>query len=375
MSPITETQQKYRRDLVLGRRHLADPDWYEWERHHIFSCEWLFAGHIFQWPGRGSGVTCQIAGQPFLFLLQDDGSVRGFHNVCRHRGALLVDQPYPSCTKGIVTCPYHGWSYNLDGSLRAAPHLDATVDRDSLGLVPVAARIWAGFVFAQLEHRQVALHESWSELGQLLDRWDIPNLTAARELTYDVRANWKVLFQNYSECYHCPLVHPALNRLSPYQGTENQFTAGPILGGPMRLAEGVDSMTTTSRRVAPPLPGLTEKDRRSVYYFTLFPSCFLSLHPDYVMVHSLQPVTHDRTRIHCQFFFQTEVADSDGFDATPAVEFWDLTNRQDWEVCERVQRGALSSTFQPGPYSDRESMVAAFDRHYLDVVADAQKGD
>jgi Rieske 2Fe-2S family protein len=142
----------------------------------------------------------------------------------------------------------------------------------------------------------------------------------------------------------------------------------------MRLAEGVDSMTTTSRRVAPPLPGLSEKDRRSVYYFTLFPSCFLSLHPDYVMVHWLQPLAHDRTRIHCQFYFQTEVADSDGFDPTPAVEFWDLTNRQDWEVCERVQWGALSSTFQPGPYTDRESMVAAFDRHYLNVVMGAESG-
>jgi Rieske 2Fe-2S family protein len=163
-------------------------------------------------------------------------------------------------------------------------------------------------------------------------------------------------------------VHPALNALTPYQASDNDFTSGPILGGPMYLADGVESMTRTSCHIAAPRPRLDSRQRRSVYYYTVFPSFFLSLHPDYVMIHRLQPVAVDRTLVHCDFFCHPDEVARPSFDPAPAVEFWDLTNRQDWHVCELVQQGAVSREFRPGPYAELESVVAAFDRHYLGQV-------
>jgi Rieske 2Fe-2S family protein len=193
-------------------------------------------------------------------------------------------------------------------------------------------------------------------------------LKSVHQTVYEVEANWKLFFHNYSECYHCPGVHPHLNKLTPYRNTENDLTEGPLLGGPMWMSNVEGSMTMTGKRCAPPFAALTAEERGRVYYYTLFPSAFMSLHPDYVLVHRATPLAIDRTRIVCDWYFHPEAIAAPDFDAQPAIEFWDLTNRQDWALCANAFSGVRSHAWEPGPYSELESQLAAFDRHYLRVL-------
>jgi Rieske 2Fe-2S family protein len=159
-----------------------------------------------------------------------------------------------------------------------------------------------------------------------------------------------------------------LNKLTPYRDSLNDLDEGPVLGGPMQLAGGNSSMTMTGRRCGSPLGEVSGDDLGLIYYYTIFPNLFLSLHPDYVLIHRGEAQGPDRTRIFCDWFFHPNDIAQDGFDAGPAVEFWDMTNRQDWHLCTISQQGIGSRAYRPGPYSDLESQLAAFDREYLGIL-------
>ncbi len=275
----------------------------------------------------------------------------------------------PCLDQNRIVCPYHGWSYELDGRLASAPNMDAdgtthqVEPLENYALLEVESRAWHSLLFARLDGSEYDdFEDRFTDLGTMVESWNISSLSVAASRTYDVQANWKLLFQNYSECYHCPTLHPPLNRLTPFRDSDNLFEEGPILGGPMRLSDPEGSMTRTGKRCAPPLPGLSQEQSQCVYYFTIFPNLFLSLHPDYVLVHGLRRDTVDRTHVDC-WWLAHESVDAEAIQ--PAVDFWDATNRQDWWVCEQMQRGVTSPAYVPGPYSDLESLVAAFDRHYL----------
>jgi Rieske 2Fe-2S family protein len=187
-------------------------------------------------------------------------------------------------------------------------------------------------------------------------------LRSARRIEYDVRANWKLMFENYSECYHCPGVHPMLSKVSPYDSAENDLCEGPFLGGFMKINKG-KSLTMSGDACA--LFVGDSNDLQRVFYYSIFPNMLLSMHPEYVMVHQLWPQAPDRTLILCDWFFHPDAFTRDDFRADDAIEFWDMTNKQDWHVCELSQQGIASRAYQPGPYSARESIPAAFDREYL----------
>lgn len=356
--------------LSLGSKFYIDPALFDRELETIFSQSWQMLGRTVEFSQARAFRALTLGGQPVVLVRSDDGWLRGFHNVCRHRGATIVEEGRGCLERAALTCPYHAWSYDLSGRLIGAPNMTGTnhFSRDEYGLKPFRVETGHGFVFGSLNSQ---LEELTSWLGPIqphLSASGAEKLICARQIVYDVRANWKLLFENYSECYHCPTVHPALNRLTPYRGASNEVHEGPILGGPMNLADGVETMSTSGKLAGCLLPGLNADQRRSVYYFTVFPSFFLSFHPDYLLVHRIEPLAADKTRVICEFLFHPDATNRPGFDPTDAVEFWDLTNRQDWEVCERVQAGARSLAFAPGPLSDLESVVAAFDRYYRQVM-------
>jgi Rieske 2Fe-2S family protein len=188
------------------------------------------------------------------------------------------------------------------------------------------------------------------------------DLRLGHRITYDVKANWKLIIQNYNECLHCPNLHPALNKLSHYLSGENEPLQSAYMGGRMDLRPGVETLTMTGKCERAPLPGLSPEDTRRVYYYAIFPNMLLSLHPDYMMVHTLWPVAPDRTINICEWHFHPAEMARPGFSPDDAVEFWDLTNRQDWHVCELSQAGISSRAYTPGPYSNREDLLYAFDR-------------
>jgi Rieske 2Fe-2S family protein len=229
--------------------------------------------------------------------------------------------------------------------------------------VPVA--LWEGFVFICLGLDPAPFEQTHAPILTRFSRYDLGSLRSMRRVDYDVRANWKLIFENYNECYHCPLVHPALVKLSPADSGANDLTNGAFLGGYMTLNPDKGGMSMSGATCAIPVAELPEEDLHRVYYYTIFPNMLLSLHPDYVMVHTIWPQSPDRTLIECEWFFHPDAADHDGFDPDDGVAFWDKTNREDWHICEQSQLGVQSRAYTPGPYSPREGISAAFDREYL----------
>jgi Rieske 2Fe-2S family protein len=224
--------------------------------------------------------------------------------------------------------------------------------------------LWEGFLFANLAETPMPLAEWFAPLAGKFAHWNLPQLRSAGRIDYDVRANWKLIFENYSECYHCPLVHPALSKVSPYDSAENDLCEGPFLGGFMSIAKGA-SLTMSGNACARSVGQIPSEDQPRVFYYAIFPNMLLSLHPDYVMVHQLRPQSPGRTLIQCDWFFHAQAEAREDFRPQDAIEFWDMTNKQDWHVCELSQQGISSRAYTPGPYSPRESIPAAWDDFYL----------
>jgi Rieske 2Fe-2S family protein len=323
----------------------------------------------------GSYLLASIAGESVIVLRDRAAELHAFYNVCRHRGSTLLDEPREGASGHLVRiqCPYHAWVYDLDGSLRRAPHTEEVLEFDPTdnSLVPIRLETWQGFVFLNLDPAAPGLLDYLSDLSAAVVGYPIAGVRRSRRIEYDVNANWKVIGENYSECYHCPGVHPQLNRLSPYDRGRNLESRGPWTGGWMELVDAADTMSTDgASHGRPPLAGIGAENARRVYYIVVWPNLLLSLHPDYVMTHQVWPVDAEHSRVVCEWLFDPQVMAAPGFDPSDAVDFWDLTNRQDWAVCERQQRGTASRGYVAGRYSLMEDMVHAFDLMVADRYAD-----
>src|SRR6266542_62640 len=358
------------------------------EREKIFSNHWVLVGHQNQIAKSVDYFTAEVAGESLIIVRDKCGEIHSFYNVCRHRGARLIENTNGQLSAAIQ-CPYHAWTYGLDGRLLGAPHMDDVPGfnkgDDPLHAVNVA--LWEGVIFVNLansgaltsvlsqrEGRKqdgfVSLEDWFAPLNGKFSHWNMSILQPAKRIEYDVRANWKLMFENYSECYHCPGVHPQLQKISPYDSAENDLTEGPFLGGFMRIAKG-RSLTMSGNACA---LGIADKEeegeeaKHRVFYYSIFPNMLLSLHPEYVMVHQLWPQSPERTLIVCDWLFHPDAFSRKDFRPEDAIEFWDMTNKQDWHVCELSQQGISSRAYQPGPYSSRESIPAAWDEYYLRQV-------
>jgi Rieske 2Fe-2S family protein len=357
---------------TLPQRYFVSPGVLAEEEEKIFLRQWLLVGHQSQIAQAGDYFVAEVADESLIIARDQRSTIRGFYNVCRHRGTRLCEDA--SGHSSAIQCPYHAWTYALDGRLIGAPHMDEVpeFDKTDYSLHPVNLAIWEGFIFVDLADDPVTLEEWFAPLAGKFADWNLPLLRSAKRVEYDVRANWKLMFENYSECYHCPGVHPMLSKVSPYDSAENDLTEGPFLGGFMKINKG-RSLTMSGKACALRIDHEAEEEeeeeeeenRERVFYYSLFPNMLLSMHPEYVMVHQLWPQAPDRTLIVCDWFFHPDAAERDDFNPEDAIEFWDVTNKQDWHVCELSQQGIASRAYQPGPYSSRESIPAAWDREYL----------
>jgi Rieske 2Fe-2S family protein len=275
-----------------------------------------------------------------------------------------------------VQCPYHAWSYGFDGSLRNAPHTDEIegFDPQCYGLRAVRVAVVEGIVMIDLSGTAPEPDEHVGDMAPALARYRLGGLRRAQRIVYDVDANWKAIAENYSECLHCPGVHPELNQLSHYLSGETLTGAGAWCGGSMTLRDGAATMGREGGHTRPPIDGLTEDDQRSVVYYLLFPNTLISLHPDYVMLHTLWPRAFNRTEVVCEWFFEPATMQAPDFDPSDAVGFWDQVNREDWHVCEITQKGMASRGFEPGRYTSEEFDVHAFDVMVADRYMEALVG-
>jgi len=358
---------------TLPQAYYTSEEVYREEADRIFARRWVCVGRAEQVAEPGDYFLAEVAGESLIVVRDKQEGPRAFFNVCRHRGTRLCEET-SGRLNGTIQCPYHGWTYGLDGRLRGAPHMSETdgFDPADFPLHAAALGAWDGFLFAKLEPPPPALEAALAPVAGKFAAWRLAELRAFRRIEYDVRANWKLLFQNFSECYHCPRIHPELTRLSHYRSGANDLTEGPILGGYMTLDPPGDSLTLSGEAACPqPVGPLSDDDRRRVYYYSIFPNLFLTLLPDYAMWHTLWPVAPDRTRVVCEWLFAPGAARPPAAGPEDAVAFWDRTNRQDWRVCELAQQGVSSRAYTPGPYAVQESLLAAFDRELLAALGRA----
>jgi Rieske 2Fe-2S family protein len=356
---------------------------------HFFDASWTCLGRSEALLSPGSRTAVRAGHSSILLTRDEAGVLRGFFNICRHRGHELL--PVGGSASGpLMECPYHGWTYRDDGSLKSAPRLGyrpGFAVRDH-GLVPLRIDEWQGWVFANVSGAAPALGEhlgnleglmaSWApvfanvsgaapplgehlgNLEALMASWAPRDLVEVSRMDYTVEANWKLLHENYHECYHCPEIHPELCRVSPPTSGLNLDTTGMWIGGWMDLAEDAETMSLNGRGGAPALPGLTLEERHRVYYFGLFPNLLISPHPDYVLSHRIEPLAPTRSRVECRTLFRREVVEKKGIDLDYGGQFWDVTNRQDWAAIESIQRSAASPGFRPGPIAEMEEAVYQF---------------
>jgi Rieske 2Fe-2S family protein len=346
----------------------TSPDVLAWERQHFFAGTWSCLGRDEDLrsprlrPDRPVTQRAVRVGEVGLLLTwapAADGAgedeVRAFANTCRHRGHELLPTG-DTGDRASVICPYHAWSYDLAGRVRATPRLDGPVDPE-LGLVEVPVKRWHGWVFVHaatpLAHADPSSFEDHlGALAKIVEPYSPEGLVRLARHSYEVAANWKVITENYHECYHCPLIHPELCQVSPPDSGQNYDLPGAWVGGWMSLRDGMTTMSVTGESAGRPIAGVPAG---RIEYLGLFPDLLISLHPDYLMTHRLLPLAPDRTMIECSWYFP-----GDDIDPTYAVEFWDLTNRQDWGACESVQRGLTSPHFKPGPFAPAEDAVHRF---------------
>jgi len=350
---------------TLPQKYFVSPDVFLEEQEKIFSRHWVLVGHQGQIDKPGDFFVTEVGDESLIIARDQKQGIRGFYNVCRHRGTRLCEES--SGHAAVIQCPYHAWTYALDGRLVGAPHMDEVrwFRKEKYSLRSVNISVWEGFIFVNLAEDATPLEEWFAPLAGKFADWNLPTLRSAKRVEYDVKANWKLMFENYSECYHCPGVHPMLSKVSPYDSAENDLTEGPFLGGFMKINRG-KSLTMSGEACAMKIAeDAHDGEGEQVFYYSIFPNMLLSLHPDYVMVHQLWPQAPNHTLILCDWLFHPDAFNRDVFRPEDAIEFWDITNKQDWHVCELSQQGIESRAYEPGPYSSRESIPAAWDREYL----------
>lgn len=334
---------------------------FAWEQEHFFAKGWVCVGRGEDLPAAGHQRAVRVGADGLLLVRDESDRLRAFFNVCRHRGHELLE-PNTSAQGRAIRCPYHTWAYELDGSLKAAPRFGEQPGFNPAehALVPCRVAEWHGWLFANLSGDAPELGDYLGDVEELVRHHQPEKLVAAARQEYVAAANWKLLVENYHECYHCPSIHPQLCRVTPPESGRNIRSRGAWVGGSMDLMPHAQTMSFTGESKGVFLTGLDARQRRQVYYYGLFPNLLVSPHPDYVLTHRLEPLAPDRTRIECQWFFPSEALEKEGFDPAYAVDFWDITNRQDWRACESVQRGVSSRGYRPGPLARREDAVYEF---------------
>jgi Rieske 2Fe-2S family protein len=337
---------------TLPGEHYLEAAYLRLERDNIFHREWFCAGRIEGLENKGDYRLVNIVGESILLVR--DQQLHAFFNVCRHRGAELVSsadgQEQAGHFQAGIRCPYHSWNYKLSGELHSTPHIN--VDKSCLGLHRAEVDTWGGFVFVRLQAGEQTLQAMLRYVPEKLKRYALADLRIGQRIDYAVAANWKVILENYNECYHCAGVHPELCKIVPAfrknGGADLDWEHGVI------QREGTNTFTMSGTTTRAPFPDLNDEERERHNGELIYPNVMLSLSMDHVASFTLWPRSPGHTDIICEFLFHPDEMARDDFDPADAVDFWDLVNRQDWRICESVQRGMGSSVFKTGFYGPME---------------------
>ncbi|MFI9048536.1 aromatic ring-hydroxylating dioxygenase subunit alpha [Streptomyces sp. NPDC053427] len=338
---------------TLAGHYYTDPEIFRQEQEKIFERLWFCAVRSADLEKPGAFRTVRIGRESVLITRNRAGELRAFLNICRHRGAQLCTEESGEVRRNLQ-CPYHAWTYDLDGRLIAAPNLQKMpdIDRTERGLVTVPLREWLGYAWVCTSDDPPSFEETVigavvERLGDpaAIDRYRTEGLALGKRLTYDVRANWKLIVENFMECYHCATIHPELTDVLPEFA--DGFAAQYYVGHGAEFAAEAEGFTVDGSAGFGRLPGIEDGQDRRYYAMTIRPQVFVNLVPDHVIVHRMFPMAADRTVVECDWLYLPEVVGS-GADVSRSVELFHRVNVQDFDACERTQPAMDSRAYRDG---------------------------
>jgi Rieske 2Fe-2S family protein len=358
---LADVLAPFGKSRTLPARAYHSEELFEWEQKELFNRHWVCLGRTEDLLGPGQLRAIDQGNESVLLTRDREGVVRAFSNVCRHRGHPLLEVGEAVGAR-LIRCPYHSWSYRFDGGLRAAPTLTQSPDFDVTEWPLTVLRVgeWLGWLFLDMSGEALPLPEVFGNLDHYLAPYEPDRLVRVERHTYEIAANWKLVVENYHECYHCTSIHPELCQVTPPDSGKDIAPTGLWCGGTMILKDHARTMSLTGASDGVNFRSLRPGQEREVLYIGLFPNLLISPHPDYVLTHRITPLAPGRTFIECDWLFPPEAFERPGFAAAYAVDFWDITNREDWTACENVQRGTRNRGARPGPLSPWESTIYQF---------------
>lgn len=325
-------------------------DWFAREQRTVLARTWICVGRVAEFaPGTLRAVTAGTV--PAILCRTEGGAISAYHNTCRHRGSELCPPGESRKLGQLVTCPYHAWAYAAaDGRLISTAHAHPTTDfrKQDHGLIPVATRVWAGFVFLLTDPGRDLRPLQADVPLETLDHWPMESLIPGHRDEVLLACNWKAFWENYSECLHCPGIHPELCDMVPVYGQglmaaheARDWTPDTPAAPPLK--PGAQSWTMTGAPCGPPFAGLTEAERQAGYTFvTIWPSIYVVAHVDHVRAVRLEPLGPTQTRLTVEWYFSPETLAEPGFDAAQVAAFARIVLRQDAAASEMNQRGLAS---------------------------------
>jgi len=357
---------------TLASRFYTDPAILALEKAQIFLHTWQLVGTLSQPCSELNGVkrtiadpetyfTADVAGEPIVVVRDKSGSLRAFSNVCRHRAGPIAEGA--GC-RSVLNCAYHGWTYTLDGHLIGTPEVDGVefFDRSTMGMVPLLCETWQQFIFVNFDRDAPSLSGYLGNIPQLSSAFPFQGLSLTERHDYYVNCNWKVYVDNYLEGYHIPIVHPGLMKEIDYPRYRCQtFRYHSQQIGPVKDLKPSD----THERVYPPGSGLPE-----ALYFWVFPNLMLNIYPDNIQINIIVPLSHEKTLTIFEWYFHNSDSEKVRERAAKAIAFSDTVQAEDMHICEAVQRGLRSTTYDRGRYSvKRENGVHHFHRLLAEFLA------
>jgi len=350
-----------------------DPARHEREIQRIWHRNWVYVGRSSDVARPRAFRTFELGDQRVLLVRNDEGILQGFHNTCRHRGAALCREDAGMLRSGAIICPYHAWTYSLEGDL-----LRTSSKRHALGfdvadfpLYKISVRECRGFIFVALNNHPPAFDQIFDPPFNRLDAWPLEDLLVGHVLLKNMQCNWKIFWENFNECLHCPLVHPSLSQLVPLYGRgllregddpnwkETAADPDPKYKGGIR--RGASTWSLDGQLTGVPFAGLSQDDRRrGAVYVTNLPSLFIVGHLDYVRVVRLRPLGPEQTELRVEYLFSPETLASPGFDMRNVVEFTNMVMTEDAQVCELNQRGLHAAPHVGGVVMPEEYLVRQF---------------